>query len=275
MATARTSNSELTFRIVAGDPGGNFTIDGSTGQLTLTRPLDFEALFGEGDTRMVNLTVQVSDKGQPPLSALCRAQVVVTDQNDEAPRFDRSVYTKTVPEDAPGGTRVIQVSASDADGSRQNSRVVYRIQHGAQDKFVIDSTTGLITVAQGANLDPDLSRPRAANYKLTVAALDGGLGADQLVDVATVNITIQDVNNKLPSFTDPGLVTIPEDTPLGSVVRRVVATDLDAVPLLRYSIDHSLGEARTEEGTLVRASDYNFTAAFQIHPIEGIVRTAR
>ena len=51
---------------------------------------------------------------------------------------------------------------------------------------------------QGANLDPDLSRPRAANYKLMVAALDGGLGADQLVDVATVNITITDVNNKLP-----------------------------------------------------------------------------
>ena len=59
-----TLNSELTFRIVAGDPGGNFSIDGSTGQLALTRPLDFEALYGDGETRTVNLTVQVSDRGE-------------------------------------------------------------------------------------------------------------------------------------------------------------------------------------------------------------------
>ena len=48
--------------------------------------------------------------GDPALSALCRIQVVVLDQNDEAPQFDRALYSKAVSEDAPGGTRVIQVS---------------------------------------------------------------------------------------------------------------------------------------------------------------------
>ncbi|XP_037093788.1 cadherin-86C-like [Pollicipes pollicipes] len=270
-----TPNAEVGFRILAGDPQRNFSIDGSTGELHLQRPLDFEAMYGDGDIRTINLTIQVFDKGEPPLSSTCLVQVLVQDVNDVAPRFERTVYVKAVSEDAPGGTHVIQVSARDGDGSYQNSRVVYRIQHGAQDKFVINSTTGVITVAQGANLDPDFSRPRAAHFELTVAALDGGIGANQLVDVATVNITIQDVNNKLPAFVEPGLVAIPENLRVGSVVRRVAAVDMDAIPLLRYSIDHSLGEARNEEGTLVRASDYNFTAAFQIHPIEGVIRTAR
>ncbi|KAG0712809.1 Cadherin-23 [Chionoecetes opilio] len=99
-----------------------------------------------------------------------------------------------------------QVFAEDLDGSAVNSKVVFRIQHGAQDKFVMDADTGVISVAQGAVLDPDRTEPRATTYVLEVLALDGGIGGTQLQASTVVNITIRDVNNKPPVFVDPGTV---------------------------------------------------------------------
>ena len=99
-----------------------------------------------------------------------------------------------------------QVFASDLDGSALNSKVVFRIQHGAQDKFVMEADTGVISVAQGAVLDPDRTEPRATTYVLEVVALDGGIGGTQLQARTVVNITIRDVNNKPPVLVDPGTV---------------------------------------------------------------------
>ena len=57
--------------------------------------------------------------------------------------------------------------------------MVYRIQSGARDKFVINTETGLISVSSGANLDPDLSSPSLTTYTLEVLAIDGGVGGDR------------------------------------------------------------------------------------------------
>lgn len=99
-----------------------------------------------------------------------------------------------------------KVFARDQDGSSVNRKVVFRIQHGAQDKFVMEADTGVISVAQGALLDPDRTEPRATTYILEVIALDGGIGNAQLQARTVVNITILDVNNKPPIFIDPGIV---------------------------------------------------------------------
>ena len=49
-----------------------------------------------------------------------------------------------------------------------NNDIVYRIERGAGDKFVISPDTGIISVAPGASLDPDLTDPKTNNYILTV-----------------------------------------------------------------------------------------------------------
>ena len=56
------------------------------------------------------------------------------------------------------------------DGSSPNNRIVYRIQRGASDKFVIDSLSGLVSVANGSNLDPDRTDPKITKYTLTVVS---------------------------------------------------------------------------------------------------------
>lgn len=113
---------------------------------------------------------------------------------------------------------VFQVRAFDNDGSAPNNRIVYRIQSGASDKFVIDSDSGVISVAYGATLDPDLVEPRRVHYSLNVVALDGAAGEAQLYASVAVNITVLDVNNKSPVFINPGIVHIKENTLVNRVI---------------------------------------------------------
>ncbi|XP_063590983.1 cadherin-23-like [Penaeus indicus] len=269
-----TMNHEVRYSILSGDPKGNFSIDATTGALAPSAPLDFEAIDQEGDIRFFNLTVRAYDLGERPLSSEVLVVVYVVDQNDHAPQFDRALYRKAIPEDTPPGTSVTQVSAWDNDGSSVNKKVVFRIQHGAQDKFVMEADTGVISVAQGALLDPDRTEPRATTYVLEVIALDGGIGNAQLQARTVVNITILDVNNKPPVFVDPGTVRVFENEESGFYVHRVEAVDLDARPKLRYSIDALNSEARNEEGVIVKPTEYNYADAFEISEVEGVIRTA-
>jgi hypothetical protein len=168
---------------------------------------------------------------------------------------------------------VLQVSAIDGDHSPANSRVYYRIVSGALDKFIIDANSGVISVATGANLDPDRAHPKKTWYLMQVMALDSSFGAEQRSSTASVNITIVDVNNKAPEFIDNPIAVVPEDAPNQFFVTRVSATDLDDKPVLRYSIDYSKSEARNEFGATV---DYNlFVDSFAINPLDGTIRVVK
>ena len=50
---------------------------------------------------------------------------------------------------------MLQVSATDPDGPDED--ITFLLTAGARDNFIINSTTGEIKVAQGANLDRDIS----------------------------------------------------------------------------------------------------------------------
>lgn len=62
------------------------------------------------------------------------------DINDNYPVFANASYAVTIPETTTSGTVVIQVSATDAD---RTGPVIYRINEGAADKFVIDGINGM------------------------------------------------------------------------------------------------------------------------------------
>lgn len=140
------------------------------------------------------------------------------DQNDHQPQFQRTSYEISIPENLEGGTSILSVKAFDRDGSSPNNNIVYRILNGASDKFVVGSENGVILVAPGASLDPDLTDPKTTEYILTVMALDGGIGDQQLSSSCTVNITIIDVNNKPPTFLDFEIVYVTENTPVNILI---------------------------------------------------------
>jgi hypothetical protein len=211
-----TKNSEIEYTLF-GQLGHNFTIDPVSGVVKPQMPVDFEILDGthRDNIRQLHLTVRARDWGNPSLFSDVPLHIYVQDANDHAPIFEYTFYNKSVPENIPGGTSVLQVRAKDFDGSSPNNRIVYRIQNGASDKFIIGAESGIISVAIGASLDPDLTQPRTLHYSLNVVALDGAPGENQLQAGVTVNISILDVNNKNPVFYDPGRVTVRENTAVG------------------------------------------------------------
>ncbi|CAH2076820.1 unnamed protein product, partial [Iphiclides podalirius] len=271
-----TKNSHIEYSIVGGDYRKNFTIDPNLGIITPAGGLDFEQIPGDNsNVRPIHLIVRARDFGVPPLSSTVPVTIYVQDLNDHAPVFQQMVYKRSIPEDMPGGTSVLEVKARDADGSSPNNRLVYRIQRGADDKFIVEAHSGVLMVAPGANLDPDVSSPKRSRYTLTVLAIDGGIGDQQLSAPVLVNITIVDVNNKPPVLFEPGTVHVMENTQVGTVIYRAQAHDPDEQPVLRYSIDKSASVARNEEGVLIPLTEYDYLSPWDLNPIDGTLRVVR
>ncbi|GLV38052.1 Cadherin 88C [Carabus blaptoides fortunei] len=270
-----TKNSQVEYYIVEGDYKQNFTINPLTGVIVPTKPLDFEQLIEPsiGNVQPLSLSIRARDNGTPSLSTTVPVVIYLQDINDHAPKFDQVFYSRSIAENAPGGTPVLDVRAFDNDGSSPNNRIVYRIQSGASDKFVIDADSGVISVAYGATLDPDLVEPRQVQYSLNVVALDGA--AAQLRAAVMVNITVLDVNNKPPVFVNPGVVHIQENTLVGTLITQVLARDLDAGAILRYKLDPEACEARTERGTLLKLAEHDYLSAFRLDPADGTLSVAK
>ncbi|KAG6445752.1 hypothetical protein O3G_MSEX004072 [Manduca sexta] len=250
-----TKNSHIEYTIVGGDYKNNFTIDPNLGIVTPVIGLDFEQIPGDNtNIRPIHLTVRARDFGEPPLSSTVPVTIYVQDVNDHAPMFTQMVYKRSIPEDMPGGTSVLEVKARDADGSSPNNRIVYRIQRGASDKFVIDSRTGVVSVANGSTLDPDKTNPKSNRYTLTVVALDGGIGDHQLSAAVLVNISIVDV---------------------GTPIFRAQAHDPDDQPVLRYAIDKAGSVARNEDGVPIPLSEYDYLSLWDLNAVDGTLRVVR
>ena len=94
-ATDKDENA-LTFRVTAGNVGDAFEIDESTGVLTTKTGLDRETV------PTYNLTVNVTDSGGRSSSR--DLTVIVTDENDNVPRFDPTSYPVDIVENTNAGT---------------------------------------------------------------------------------------------------------------------------------------------------------------------------
>ncbi|KAJ8721348.1 hypothetical protein PYW07_002123 [Mythimna separata] len=271
-----TKNSHIEYSIVSGDYKNNFTIDPNLGIITPVGGLDFEQIPGDNSNlRPIHLTVRARDFGDPPLSSTVPVTIYVQDVNDHAPLFQQMMYKRSIPEDMPGGTSVLEVKARDGDGSSPNNRVVYRIQRGASDKFVIESRTGVVSVANGSTLDPDKTTPKSNRYTLTVVALDGGIGDQQLSAAVLVNITIVDVNNKPPALVEPGTITVRENTQVGTQIYRATAHDPDDQPVLRYAIDKTGSVARDEDGIPISMAEYDYLSLWDLNAVDGTLKVVR
>lgn len=83
-------------------------------EMVLQKPLDREK------QEEIFLVLTAVDGGEPNLSGTAQIHVTVLDANDNAPVFTKTVYKATIPENAPKGTVITTVSASDADKDRKS-----------------------------------------------------------------------------------------------------------------------------------------------------------
>ncbi|OCT96764.1 hypothetical protein XELAEV_18008979mg [Xenopus laevis] len=78
-------------------------------QLIVKGPLDRE----QRDS--YELTLRVRDGGEPPRSSQSILRVLITDVNDNSPRFEKSVYEADLAENSAPGTPILQLRAADYD----------------------------------------------------------------------------------------------------------------------------------------------------------------
>ncbi|TSV15261.1 Protocadherin-1 [Bagarius yarrelli] len=177
-----------------------------------------------------DLTLKVVDGGSPSRYSSALLRVVVTDANDNAPKFEKSSYEAEVSENSPVGHSVLQVKANDSDLG-PNGEIEYII-HQASDPvpklLQIDRSTGIIYVKG------PLDREEISSFKFHVVARDKGPSPKSSTTYVSVEVTDQNDNAPAVEIRGIGLRThsdgvanIPEDMPVGTAVALVQVSDKD------------------------------------------------
>ncbi|XP_055473367.1 protocadherin gamma-B5-like, partial [Psammomys obesus] len=184
-------------------------------ELALEKPLDRE----RQSTHLLVLTAV--DGGQPVLTGTAQIRIEVTDANDNPPVFSQSVYKVSLRENAPPGTPVLVVTATDQDEG-VNAEVTYSFKSlgdEVRNKFILDHQTGEIK-SEGP-IDFETKR----TYAMNIEAKDGGGMATE----CKVIIEILDENDNAPEVVFTSVSnSITEDAEPGTVVALFKTYDKDS-----------------------------------------------
>lgn len=188
------------------EPRDYFVIDEDTGQVMISKTLDFEA------ETVHLLKLYVTDTGVIKYTAVAFMLVTVTNTNDNKPVFSSNAYEFRVTENAKTDKDLAAVVAIDDDGDK----VQYSIISGSE--FKINSDTGVLQLTKAIN---DVKKNE---FTVTVRAKDkdNNYGPD-----AVVRFNVDHVNTKRPKFSTCGKAKVQEHRSKGQVVTKVVATDDD------------------------------------------------
>ncbi|XP_043925797.1 cadherin-23-like [Protopterus annectens] len=189
-----------------------FNLDPATGEIQLKQPLDFE------ETKYYEMQVQARDGGD--LISQCKVLIDVLDQNDNAPEIIVSSLASPIPEDTVPGTKVAIIYALDQD-SGENGEVNCQLEGPSAFKLIPSFENYFLLVTNDF-----LDRETFAEYKIRVTATDRGI--PQLSNNITIDIQISDINDNIPTFTEPiYLMYIAENNHPGSIISFVEAKDMD------------------------------------------------
>ncbi|XP_067288978.1 protocadherin gamma-A6-like isoform X14 [Pseudorasbora parva] len=181
---------------VAGSPVSSFiSVNADSGVVHALRGFDYEQM------KSVRVCVKAQDGGSPTLSTNVTLDIIIQDQNDNAPQVlypvqtGGSVVAEIVPRAADVGYLVTKVVAVDVD-SGQNAWLSYKLQK-ATDRalFEVGLQNGEIrTVRQVTDKD-------AVKQKLTVVVEDNGQPSRSAV--VSINVAVADsFPEVLSEFTD-------------------------------------------------------------------------
>ncbi|XP_042182005.1 protocadherin Fat 2 [Oncorhynchus tshawytscha] len=220
-----------------------FRIDPYVGDVSLQRPIDFEA------TNKYTLTVLATDEGSPSLTT--SAELSITVRNRTNPIFQTLLYPLKVPENISPFTTILHVQARNPEGYR----LIYNLEEeNASKNFHIDFKTGVLSVTDLLDYESQTM------HLLTVRATDSVTGS---FSEAAVEIEVEDVNDNAPVFSKlTDTVDIPEGLPIGTSVLQISATDRDS-GRNRDLTFHILGTGENE------------TDFFKIDPQSGLIVTTQ
>ncbi|KAM9413754.1 protocadherin gamma-A11-like isoform 10-T10 [Salvelinus alpinus] len=191
----------------------------STGDLIVADRIDREELCGEKVSCMIKFELVL----EGPLE-LHQISLLVEDVNDNSPIFPKDTIKLDITESADKGARYRINEAHDADIG-QNAVQRYTLERNEHFVLAIhDYTDG------GKNvelvLDKELDREGKQEMNLLITAVDGG--TPHRSGTVVIHVTVLDANDNAPVFSQAVYkASLPENSPLDTVVVTVSATDAD------------------------------------------------
>ncbi|KAF2367181.1 Cadherin [Trinorchestia longiramus] len=214
-----------------------------TGNMILMAPLSFARRSS------YEFLLQASDGY---LTSTAEVVVLVQDVQNRPPEF-RGSRTGVVEEDAPIGTLVMSVQATDGDVG-QPRRVVYSLLENPHDFFLVDSSSGELRTARP--LDREALSTGDGVVRIIVQATevndDGSLAKEnESYSTTMITVTIRDVNDEAPTFNKREYRTsVPEDvadgTPLAQLDMLVRDTDVGSNAVFGLKLLDSSGKFSVE-----------------------------
>ncbi len=249
-ATDADAGQSLLYTIVGGNDSVHFEMNPTSGQLSFLTAPDRENPTDFNNDSVYEVIVQASDGAGGSDAQLLN--ITVNDINEYVitPITDADATSNQVAENSISGVLTgITASASDADGT---ATVSYALPDNAGGRFQIDSSTGVVSVADGTLLD----REAAASHDLTVSATSSdGSQSTQSYTVALTDVDDNDIGNVTDAASEPNLVE--ENAPAGTAVGlTALATDPDPSATVTYDLQDDAG------------------GRFQIDPSSGVVTVA-
>ena len=250
-ATDPDSGDTLTYSLLRGD-ASSFSIDSTTGQLSVNAALDYET-----QNTYTDLAVRATDSSGRFSEIL--VTVDVTNVN-EAPSFtDGSTLSRSVAENTGAGQDIGNaIAATDVDS---NTTLLYTLGGDDAASFSIVSTSGQLRTKAALDYETTTS------YTVTITVSDGSL-----TDTTTVTINVTDVQeNRAPTFSDGSSTSrsVAENTASGQDIgSAVAATDADGDTLAytlggddaaSFSINGTTGQLRTSA-----ALDYESDTSYSV-----------
>ncbi|XP_037803520.1 fat-like cadherin-related tumor suppressor homolog [Penaeus monodon] len=214
------------FDIVAGNKGGQFHIDPTSGVITTTSLLDAETR----DAYTLTVAATTPSLLTSQRQAAAKVIVRVKDANDNTPMIVAPQGVVRVEEHQPTGTWVTKVRAQDYD-SGENGYVSYSLANANDVPFSVDHFTGEVRTTRA--LDYETER---RTWRLRVRASDWGSPYRRQSE-KIITVHVEDVNDNRPQFERVSCSGfIDRFTPLGSEIFTLSAVDFDQGNIISYRI---------------------------------------
>ncbi|XP_027709397.1 protocadherin beta-2-like [Vombatus ursinus] len=190
-----------------------------TWDLLIKEKLDREELCGPTDSCILPFQILLENPFQ-----IFLAELLVLDINDHSPMFlDKEMLLKILESSPPG--KIIRLDGAQDLDAGINSLQNYTISPNSHFQVQIRARNDGRKYPELV-LSKALDREELPEIRLTLTALDGG--SPPRSGTAQIRVLIVDVNDNTPEFERQNYdVRIPENSPPGSLVVVVHATDLD------------------------------------------------
>uniref|UniRef100_UPI00398F8DED protocadherin-10-like n=1 Tax=Pristiophorus japonicus TaxID=55135 RepID=UPI00398F8DED len=214
-------NSLRTYELA---PNDYFVLDVQIhGEMKLPE-LVLEKTFDREKQSQHRLLLTALDGGSPERTGTIHVTITVLDTNDNAPVFQKSLYTVSLIEDVQSGTLVIKLNATDLDEG-SNSDIVYSLssynKERVRELFNINPISGDIRVKGILDFED------TSTYDIYVEAKDRGF--HPLSTHCTVQVNVKDVNDNAPNFTLNSVAkVVREDASTGTLIAFINVRDRDS-----------------------------------------------